>query len=101
MGGTGQMGAEPPHAGLDQSHEPVECDSVAGGGRCGASVEVVHRDQSARSVGNFASCPRHMSDMDCAAVPELLSAQLDQETATEEEAIANAHLGRCEQCQAW
>lgn len=32
---------------------------------------------------------------------ELLSAQLDQESTTDEEATANAHLGRCAQCQAW
>ena len=39
--------------------------------------------------------------MECAAIRELLSAQLDQESTTEEEAIANAHLGRCAKCQAW
>ena len=39
--------------------------------------------------------------MECAAIRELLSAQLDQESTREEETTANAHLGRCAQCQAW
>jgi len=39
--------------------------------------------------------------MDCTAIRERLSAQLDQESTAEEEATANAHLGRCAQCQAW
>ncbi|HQZ36881.1 MAG TPA: zf-HC2 domain-containing protein, partial [Ilumatobacteraceae bacterium] len=70
-------------------------------GCCGETVEVVHLHQSAGWVGNFATHPRHMSDMDCGAIRELLSAQLDQETTSEEEAMANTHLGRCAQCQVW
>lgn len=101
FGRTSEMGAESPHVCLDRSDEPVECDPVAAGGRCSESVQVVHRDKSAGCFGNFASCLRHMSGMECAAIRELLSAQLDQESTSEEEARANTHLGRCAKCQAW
>ena len=98
---TGEMGAEPPHVSLDRPDESIERCPVALGGCCGETVEVVHLHQSAGWAGNFATHPRHTSHMDCAAIRELLSAQLDQETTTDEEALANAHLGRCAQCQAW
>lgn len=39
--------------------------------------------------------------MECAAIRELFSAQLDQEATRDEETAANAHLGRCASCRAW
>lgn len=101
IGWAGEMGAESPDVGLDRPDEAVERDAVAGGGRCGESVQVMHSQQSGGFVGNFTNPSRHTSDMVCAAIREVLSARLDQESTTEEEVVANAHLGRCVPCQAW
>ncbi|MFN3255361.1 MAG: zf-HC2 domain-containing protein [Ilumatobacter sp.] len=42
-----------------------------------------------------------LMDMECTTARELLSAQLDQETDTDEAAPANRHLGQCAECSRW
>jgi len=53
---AGEVGAEPPHVGLNRTDEPVECDPVAERCRGCEAVQIVHPDNSARRFGNFASC---------------------------------------------
>ena len=56
VGGAGEVCAEPPHVGLDGADEPIECDSVASGGRDSSANDVSTKEpRDAESRTSLAS----------------------------------------------
>jgi predicted anti-sigma-YlaC factor YlaD len=98
---AGEVGAEPPHVGLDRPHERVERLAVAGLRRRGETVEIEHHTIVSSPTGTSGTSDVTRGVVDCEQAREVLSAQLDQEASPTEAAAANAHLGHCPGCRDW
>ena len=114
-----QISAHPPDVGLGLGHEPFESSAVAVLGRDEEPGEVVHRP-SVSQLGNQirpSSDPDDVNDdrenqdqcnptfsqsrrANCSDVREILSARLDGETSTDEDAFAADHITTCVDCGA-
>lgn len=101
LAGPGEVGAEPPHVGLNRAHERVERLTVP---RLGVGREVVQvQHPTILSSGAGTPCITEVTRwvVDCEQTRVVLSAQLDQEASPIEAGAANAHLGRCLACRDW